>query len=93
VLHDVPDVVLIDDDDHYREALSADLADRGFSVSCFVDGPTFLKAMSDGMEAQVAVLDWVLTEMSGLELLEALRERGIGLPVVFLTGYALVERE
>jgi two-component system, OmpR family, response regulator ChvI len=69
------------------------LADRGFSVSCFVDGPTFLKAMSGGMEAQVAVLDWVLPEMSGLELLEALRERGIGLPVVFLTGYALVERE
>ena len=31
--------------------------------------------------------------MSGFELLGALRERGIGLPVVFLTGYSLVELE
>ena len=31
--------------------------------------------------------------MSGFELLGALRERGIALPVVFLTGFSLVERE
>ena len=31
--------------------------------------------------------------MSGFELLGALRERGIELPVVFLTGYSMVERE
>ena len=90
---DVPDVVLVDDDDHYREVLSADLVDRGFSVSCFADGPSLLEALSNGIEAQIALLDWALPEMSGFELLGALRERGIGLPVVFLTGYSLVERE
>ena len=92
-MHDVPDVVLVDDDDHYREALSADLADRGFSVSCFADGPSFLEALSNGVEAQVALLDWVLPEMSGFELLGALREQRIELPVVFLTGYSVAERE
>ena len=46
-----------------------------------------------GKEAQVALLDWMLPELSGLELLNALRERGIGLPVIFLTGYAMAERE
>lgn len=75
------------------EALSADLADRGFSVSCFANGPSFLEAMSNGLEAQVALLDWGLPQMSGFELLGAIRERGIELPVVFLTGYSLVERE
>ena len=90
---DVPDVVLVDDDDLYREALSADLADRGFAVSCFADAPSFLEAMDNGIAAQVALLDWVLPEMSGFELLGALRERGVGLPVVFLTGYSFVERE
>ena len=29
------DVVLVEDDDLYRGVLSEDLADRGFSVSCF----------------------------------------------------------
>ena len=89
----MPDVVLVDDDDHYREALSADLADRGFAVSCFADGPSLLEAMSHGVEADVALLDWVLPEMSGFELLGALREQGIELPVIFLTGYSLAERE
>ena len=90
---DVTDIVLVDDDDHYREVLSADLADRGFAVACFADGPSFLEAVSRGVEAEVALLDWALPEMSGFELLGALRDRGVGLPVVFLTGYAMAERE
>ena len=89
----MPDIVLVDDDDDYREVLSADLADRGFSVSCFADGPSFLEAMSSGIKAQIALLDWALPKMSGFELLGALRERGIGLPIVFLTGYSRVERD
>ena len=92
-MHDVPDVVLVDDDDLYREALSAELADQGFAVSCFADAPSFLEAVNNGIAAEVALLDWVLPEMSGFELLGVLRERGITLPVVFLTGYSFVERE
>ncbi len=92
-MRDVTDIALVDDDDHYREVLSADLADRGFAVACFADGPSFLEAVSQGVEAQVALLDWALPEMSGFELLGALRDRGFGLPVVFLTGYAMAERE
>ena len=89
----MPDIVLVEDDDLYREVLTADLVDRGFSVLCFADGPSFLEALSNGVEVQVALLDWTLPEMSGFELLGVLRERGIGLPVVFLTGHALPERE
>src|SRR5262249_19090301 len=91
--HDVADVVLVDDDDLFREVLSADLADRGFAVSCFADGPSFLAAVGDGIAADVALLDWFLPQGSGLELLAALRERGIDLPVVFLTGHAVAGRE
>ena len=89
----MPAVVLVDDDDDFREVVSADLADRGFAVSCFADAASFLEAMCNGTEAQAAILDWALPDMSGFELLGALRERGIELPIVFLTGYSLVERE
>jgi two-component system response regulator ChvI len=92
-MHDVHDVVLVDDDALYREALSADLADRGFAVAGFADAPSFLAALGNGIAPQVALLDWALPEMSGFELMGALRERGIGLPVVFLTGHSFVERE
>src|SRR5689334_17071846 len=91
--HHVPDVVLVDDDEQYREVLCADLADRGFSVSCFADGPAFLEALNSGIEARIALLDWALPEMSGFELLGHLRKRGMGMPVVFLTGYWFVELE
>ena len=63
-MDDVTDIVLVDDDDHYREALSADLADGGFAVACFADGPSFLEAMSRGVAAHVALLDWALPGMS-----------------------------
>ena len=89
----MPDVALVDSDDHYRKVLTADLADRGFSVSCFADGPSFLQALSNGIEPQLALLDWALPEMSGFDLLGALRAHGIGVPVVFLTGHSLVEWE
>ena len=89
----MPDIVLVDDDDLFREALSADLVERGFAVACFPDGRSFLEALSNGMDAHVALLDWSMPEMSGFELLGALRQRGIELPVVFLTGYSMVERE
>ena len=92
-MHDVHDVVLVDDDALYREALSADLADRGFAVAGFADAPSFLAALGNGIAPQVALLDWGLPQMSGFELMGILRERGIGLPVVFLTGYSFVERE
>jgi two-component system response regulator ChvI len=92
-MRDLTDIVLVEDDDHYREALSADLADRGFAVSCFADGPSFLEAVSKGVAAEVVLLDWALPGMSGFELLGALRDHGCGLPVVFLTGYAMAERE
>jgi two-component system response regulator ChvI len=94
-MHDVHDVALVDDDELYREILSADLADRGFAVSGFADAPSFLTALDNGIapQPQVALLDWGLPEMSGFELMGVLRERGIGLPVVFLTGYSFVERE
>jgi two-component system response regulator ChvI len=86
-------VALVDDDDLYREAVTADLVDRGFAVSGFADGRSLLEALHDGLGAQLVLLDWSLSEGSGLDVLDALRERAIDVPVVFLTGTSLPERE
>ena len=86
-------VALVDDDDLYREAVAADLADRGFAVFGFADGRSFFDALHNGLEAQVVLLDWTLPEETGLDLLNTLREGGLQVPVVFLTGVSLAERE
>jgi two-component system response regulator ChvI len=86
-------ILLVDDDDLYREVVTADLEDRGFAVVGFADGMALLAALQDGIEAELALVDWTLPHMSGLDLLRALRERGCRLPVAFLTGRSRVERE
>src|SRR5689334_18080025 len=85
-------VILVDDDALYREAVTADLEDRGFAVAAFADGPALLAALDEHTEAELVLVDWTLPHLSGLDLLRALRRRGCRLPVAFLTGRSGVER-
>lgn len=79
-------LIFVDDDDHYREAVGAELAEHGFAVESFPDGATMLEFLATGASADVIVLDWSLPELSGIDLLPKLRRKGVVVPVVFLTG-------
>ena len=79
-------LILVDDDDDFREAASGELTDLGFAVQSFADGQSMLSSVADGTTADVIVLDWGLPSISGIDLLPRLRREGIQLPVVFLTG-------
>lgn len=81
-------VVLVEDDDDFREAAAAELEDLGFDVKSFAGGADLLASRADCAAAQVVVLDWYLKGGTGDALLLALRREGIRLPVVFLTGRA-----
>ena len=47
-----------------------------------------LGSLDTAAEADVIILDWRLPNISGIDLLPQLRERGVNLPVVFLTSHA-----
>ncbi len=79
-------LAFVEDDDDYREAVTGELGDHGFAVQSFCDGPALLAALAAGAEADIILLDWNLPGMSGIDLLPKLRQRGVALPVVFLTG-------
>ncbi|MBS0521728.1 MAG: response regulator transcription factor [Proteobacteria bacterium] len=80
-------LILVDDDDDFREAVAAELTDLGFDVTSFADSTEMLAAASAGnIAADVIVLDWGLPSLAGIDLLPRLRREGIQLPVVFLTG-------
>ena len=85
-------IVLVDDDELYREVMTGDLEDRGYAVTGFADGPAFLAAVQAGLPAELALIDWTLPGMSGLDVLRSLRARGSALPVAFLTGRSRGER-
>jgi two-component system response regulator ChvI len=80
-------ILFVEDDDCFREVLSADLSDRGFDVQSFPDGASLLSALDARPHADLILLDWKLPKTPGIDLLPRLRRRGINLPVVFLTGH------
>jgi two-component system response regulator ChvI len=79
-------LLLVDDDEQFREAVSGELADRGFEVVALSDGRALLEFFEAGKDADLIVLDWKLPTGAGIDLLPRLRGRGIKLPVLFLTG-------
>ncbi len=93
---DLPDAIstiLVDDDDYYREAVSTELDYLGFRVTAFPSGEPMLAHLQESNKAEVIVLDWKLQTGLGIDLLPLLHERGIRLPVVFLTGSPAVAAE
>lgn len=82
-------VYVVDDDEAVRASLQWMLEGAGMAVRGFGTAPAFLEAL-DQLEtgtAACALVDLRLPGMSGLELLEHLRARRIGLPVVMITGH------
>jgi two-component system, OmpR family, response regulator ChvI len=78
-------ILVVDDDDEFRESLSLNLMDEGFAVTTFANGPSALEHVAAGESADVILLDWRMPGMNGLEVLRELRQRGIVTPVIFLT--------
>ncbi len=82
----MPRILVVDDEDDFREALSLNLGDEGFGVTGFADGVKALEHLASGKEADLVLLDWRLPGMTGLEVLRAMRDRGVTTPVVFVTA-------
>jgi two-component system response regulator ChvI len=79
--------ILVDDDDDYREAASAELEHFGFEVAAYGNEEQLLAYLDqEDWRGDVIVLDWRLPTGPAISLLPELRGRGINLPVVFLTG-------
>jgi two-component system response regulator ChvI len=79
-------IVLVDDDDCFRELLAEELAERQFGVTGFADGQSMLGFFRDGGVADVLVIDWRLGAESGLAVLKRARQTGLAMPIIVLTG-------
>ena len=86
-------VLHVEDDPNCREAIADQLSDHGFVVRSFADAFSLADGLAVSSEADIILLDWDLPEISGIELLVELRQCGVNLPVVFLTGYGFTTQE
>ncbi len=81
------ELLLIDDDQELCELLSSWLSQEGFLVRACHDGQSARKALAESAPAAV-VLDVMLPDGSGLELLKQLRSEHAELPVLMLSARA-----
>jgi two-component system response regulator ChvI len=79
-------IVVVDDDDLFRETLGLSLIDEGYEVTSFSGGSAMLDHFASGARADVILLDWRMPKMNGLEVLRRLRRAGDATPVIFLTA-------
>lgn len=79
-------VYIIDDDASVRESLSSLMRAEGLAVEVF-NGPQAFLEKTDIKDFACIVLDVCMPGMDGLTLQERMNERGIGIPIVFITGH------
>ena len=82
-----PCVHMVDDEAPVRDALAFLLASHGLPVQSYASGPEFLATLDAQHLRGCIVLDVRMEPMSGLQLHDELRLRGIHLPVLFLSGH------
>ena len=78
-------LLMIEDDQVLRETTAAFLEAEGFVVKTAADGKTGFELASKE-KADLIVTDLMLPGLNGLEICRKLREKGIGTPVIMLTG-------
>jgi two-component system response regulator AtoC len=83
-------VLVVDDDEGFRDALTARLKRKGHDVVA-TESPRDALAMAGGDQFSVALIDLKMPEMDGITLLKELKTPGTPLEVIVLTGHATVE--
>ena len=77
---------LVDDDEAIRRSVSFMLRTSGYLVKTYTSGVEFLGAARDAVTGCI-LLDVRMPQMDGLEVQQALKERGVLMPVIVLTGH------
>jgi len=79
-------VHVVDDDEAIRRSVSFALKTSGLQVRAYNSGIEILKAAPD-FETGCILLDIRMPGMDGLEVQEALKSKGVTLPVIIMTGH------
>ena len=87
IMQELITVLIIDDDATIRTLLEGTLARKGFKVFCASSGHDGLDIVKTE-EIDVIMLDWMMPEMDGMEVLAELKRNSntMHIPVFMLTG-------
>ena len=81
---ETPTILVVDDEESYREALSVALEREGFRVETAADGPEAIDRF-DAAHPALVLLDVMLPRMSGVDVCRELRTRS-QVPIIMVTA-------
>lgn len=85
-----PSILLVDDDAPFRTVMAAELARAGYDVRVAATGDQAIRLACE-TSPQVILLDLQLPDVSGLDVLKALKEKDVAGEVVMLTGHGSID--
>jgi len=83
-------ILVVDDEEIIREALEALLTAEGYRVSTAATGQQGLDALG-AKPVDAVLLDLMLPDKSGIEVLQEIRRQDDELPVIMVTAYGTIE--
>jgi len=81
----MPRILIIEDDPKMQTGLRDNLEYEGYDVDVAGDGKSGLQTMTDN-SFDLVILDVMLPQMSGFDVLKKVREKGNATPVIMLTA-------
>ncbi|MGE4063146.1 MAG: response regulator [Rhodospirillaceae bacterium] len=82
-----PSIFVVDDDEPVRDSTRALLESHGLPVSAYASAAALLEAV-ELQRGDCLILDNHMPGMTGVDLVETLRGKGIRLPIIMFTGRA-----
>jgi DNA-binding response OmpR family regulator len=78
-------ILFVEDEEKVARWVSEVLREEGYAVETLSDGRAgFARALEDSFD--LLILDWMLPEFSGIQIVRGLRAAEIGVPVLMLTA-------
>lgn len=85
-------VVVVDDEPKIGDLFSKALERDGYEVETFMNPIDLLDQLENGMSPPDVVLaDMMMPDVSGVELMEVLQDRGHSVPVIIMTAHSSVQ--
>jgi excisionase family DNA binding protein len=82
-----PRVLVVDDDPSVLELLGKSLALSDYDVDLVADGPSALDRIAES-DYDLLIVDLKMSGMDGLSVIREVRQRGLDVPVVVVTGFS-----
>jgi two-component system, cell cycle sensor histidine kinase and response regulator CckA len=84
---DISTILIVEDDPLLNKTMGTLLQREGFETEGFITGVEVLKRIFSSTDTILLLLDYSLPDMTAKEIVEKIRERGLSIPFVIITGH------